>query len=145
MGKLTFWTFVSEQWARLPPPLQADLNGKTVLVIGANTGIGLEAAKHFAKMKPSRLIIGCRSEGRGRVALEGDSLVTNLCIILILYIAIASSAGYTAELRLIDLANFASVRSFVSALQGDPVDIVVANAAVAQNTCVFTDDEWEQS
>ena len=71
MGKFTAWSFIGEQLTRLPPPLHADLAGKTVLVIGANAGIGLEAAKHFAKMKPARLIIACRSEERGRAALEG--------------------------------------------------------------------------
>ena len=71
MGKFTAWSFLGEQFTRLPPPLYADLEGKTVLVIGANAGIGLEAAKHFAKMKPARLIVGCRSEERGRAAVEG--------------------------------------------------------------------------
>ena len=38
---------------------KADLTGKTVVVIGANMGIGYEAAKHFAAMNPARLIMGC--------------------------------------------------------------------------------------
>lgn len=78
MGKFTLWGFFADQWARLPPPLHTDLSGKTVLVIGANTGIGLEAAKHFAKMNPARLIIGCRSAERGRTALEGEQF--GLCL-----------------------------------------------------------------
>ena len=69
-----------EQWTRLPPPLSADLAGKTVVVAGANTGIGLEAAAHFARMKPARLVLACRSEGKGKAALEGASTVGCVCV-----------------------------------------------------------------
>ena len=68
--KLTFPSMIFQQWAKPDPPLHADLAGKTVIVTGANTGIGLETAKHFARMKPARLIIACRSEARGKGALE---------------------------------------------------------------------------
>lgn len=45
----------------------ADLSAKTVLVVGANVGIGFEASKHFARMQPERLIIACRSESKERL------------------------------------------------------------------------------
>ena len=79
MGKFSFGTLVLLQWAKLDPALHVDLAGKTVIVVGANTGIGFEAAKHFAQMKPARLILGCRSEERGRKALEGTSSGISLC------------------------------------------------------------------
>lgn len=120
---------VSSQWTRLPPPLQADLAGKTVVIVGANTGIGLEAAKHFARLKPARLIIGCRSEGRGRAAVE----------------KIAKATGYAAEIQLIDLSNFASVQAFAARLQDTPVDILIANAAIGQPNFVTTKDGWEET
>ena len=44
------------------PAMYADLSGRTVMVVGTNTGIGLEAAKHFAKMGPKRLICTCRTQ-----------------------------------------------------------------------------------
>ena len=70
MGKLTTSAFLLEQWASLPPPLQADLTHKTVMVTGANTGVGLETAKIFAKQRPQRLILACRSKEKGQEALQ---------------------------------------------------------------------------
>ena len=53
------------------PALQADLTGRTVLVVGSNVGIGFEAVKHFARMNPKRLIVTCRSEEKGVQTIEG--------------------------------------------------------------------------
>ena len=70
MGKKSIlFDWIPEQFTN-PPPLYADLTGKTVLVVGANTGIGFDAAKHFAQMGPKRLILGCRNEAKGRNAIE---------------------------------------------------------------------------
>lgn len=73
MGKFTFTSFFLDQMAPLPPVLTTDLAGKSVMVTGANTGIGFEAAKHFARMKPARLILACRSEQKGMDAAVGES------------------------------------------------------------------------
>ena len=64
---------------------------------------------------------------------------------LISWTAVAEETGYAAELRVIDLASFASVRNFVSGLQNEPIDIIVANAGISQAQCIVTDDGWEQS
>ena len=69
-----------DQFFTTPPPLvRADLSGKTVLVVGANVGLGFEAAKHFAEMQPERLILACRSEARGQEAIDSE-LHPRLCI-----------------------------------------------------------------
>jgi retinol dehydrogenase-12 len=70
--KLTVSDFIKNQWTAVPPVAQADLTGKTVIITGANNGIGFEAAKHFARMKPGKLILACRSKERGQTALDGE-------------------------------------------------------------------------
>ncbi|KAF8350273.1 hypothetical protein F5887DRAFT_423188 [Amanita rubescens] len=54
---------------QFPPVVTADLERKTVVVTGANTGLGFEASKHFARMNPGKLILACRSQQRGEAAL----------------------------------------------------------------------------
>ncbi|PSR98926.1 hypothetical protein PHLCEN_2v4246 [Hermanssonia centrifuga] len=130
MGKMQGWNFLLEQYTRLPPALKASpsLAGRTVMIIGANTGIGLEAAKHFATMNPARLVLGCRNEDKGRKAVE---LITK------------ETSCQTVELGLIDLANFESVRAFAQNYENDPLDILLMNAALAVPTYETTGDGWE--
>jgi FlaA1/EpsC-like NDP-sugar epimerase len=70
MAKLSFWGFVRSQRRKQQPAAKVDLTGKTVLVLGANTGLGFEATKHFANMNPERLILACRSRSRGQAAVD---------------------------------------------------------------------------
>ena len=72
MGRLTLLGFIQDQWWNVAPVEHVDLSGKTVVVIGANVGLGFEATKHFASMNPKRLVLGCRSQERGQVALQGN-------------------------------------------------------------------------
>ncbi|KAJ7731222.1 hypothetical protein B0H16DRAFT_1329416 [Mycena metata] len=128
----TFKDFVVEQWKRQAPVLKVDLTGKTVIVLGANTGIGFEATKHFASMDPGRLILACRSESRGKAALE----------------RLKAETSYTkAELWLIDLADFESVTKFADKFEqdGGRLDILVANAGMAIDKYEVTKDGWESS
>ena len=46
-----------------------DVNGEIVLITGANTGIGYEAAKYLAR-EGAIIIIACRSPERGQEALQ---------------------------------------------------------------------------
>lgn len=80
MPQFGFSTFVSDQYTKIPPVLTSDLTEKTVIVTGANTGIGFEAAKHFARMKPARLILACRSESKANTAAEGESTFRSFVI-----------------------------------------------------------------
>ncbi|KAJ7120951.1 hypothetical protein C8R44DRAFT_877267 [Mycena epipterygia] len=131
--QLTFWDFVWGQFAKQQPVVRADLTGKTVLVLGANTGLGFEATKHFATMNPARLILACRSQSRGQAAVE----------------KLKADTGYAnAELWIVDLAEFESVKRFADKFEedGGRLDILVANAAfVPLKGYGATKDGWEAS
>lgn len=71
MARFTLIDMLRMQFTSSPPVMNEDLSDKTVIVIGANTGLGLETTRHFANMKPARLILGCRSKERGEEALRG--------------------------------------------------------------------------
>ena len=71
--KFSIFRFLREQLATVPPVEHEDLSGKTVAIIGANVGLGFEAAKHFARMNPNRIILGCRSKERGEAAATSES------------------------------------------------------------------------
>ncbi|KAI0341936.1 short-chain dehydrogenase [Trametopsis cervina] len=129
MGKLSTLDFLVCQFTRVPPVLTTDLAAKTVVVVGANAGIGLECSKHFAKMRPARLILACRSEQKGRQAVE----------------RIAQDTSYKAELELVDMTSFESVSAFAERLEGQPIDIVVLNAGVLRSEYKATQDGWEES
>ncbi|KAI1339328.1 NAD(P)-binding protein [Xylariaceae sp. FL0016] len=57
---------------------QTDLSGKTFIVTGSNTGLGLEAAMHLARLKVSTLILACRNTAKGEAAKDAI-LETTAC------------------------------------------------------------------
>ncbi len=79
MGRPFLYHFLRQQFMTLPTldTFEVDLRGKTVIVVGSNTGLGFETAKHLASMMidsegtKGRLILACRSVERGNEALEG--------------------------------------------------------------------------
>ncbi|KAJ7760695.1 hypothetical protein DFH07DRAFT_816417, partial [Mycena maculata] len=130
--QLSIWALLTGQFKKQPPVVNADLTGKTVLVLGANVGLGFEAAKHFARMNPGRLILACRSQSRGQAAAD----------------KLKADTGYkNAELWIIDLADFDSVRRFADKFdkEGGRLDILVENAAMAKVKYEPTKDGWESS
>ncbi|KAE9392295.1 short-chain dehydrogenase [Gymnopus androsaceus JB14] len=113
------------------PIVRGDLTGKTVMVTGANSGIGFEAAKHFATMNPARLIIVCRSVEKAQQSIK----------------QIQEETGYkNAEPMALDLGKFSSISEFVTQASKtlDRLDILVENAAVAtMGKYIQTEDGWE--
>lgn len=144
--------FIYEQWSTPPAVEHADLTGQTIIVVGANTGLGLEAAKHFARMKPSRLILACRTETKGKVAVESrskyavpKSVFTDT---LAPTVALRLETGYkNAELWLIDLSKFSSVLAFADKFDkdGGRLDYLIMNAGIATVTYEATPDGWEST
>ncbi|THH10333.1 hypothetical protein EW146_g8403 [Bondarzewia mesenterica] len=124
------WDEARERQARPLPPLEKpDIAGQTVVITGANTGIGYEIAKYMAANGAARVILACRNEAKGRAAAD------------ILTRETGCQPG-TVEYRSLDLASFASVRAFVQAYKesGMPLHILVNNAGMHSVGKITTDD-----
>ncbi|MFD9818724.1 oxidoreductase [Streptomyces violascens] len=91
-----------------------DQSGRTAVVTGANSGIGLVTARELAR-RGARVVLACRSEARGRAA--EDRIRSEV-------------PGSRAEFRPLDLADLASVREFAAKFPYEQLDLLVNNAGV---------------
>lgn len=53
-----------------PPWLTQSFAGQTIIVTGANAGLGLEAARHFYRLGCARLVLGVRTVAKGEAVKE---------------------------------------------------------------------------
>jgi NAD(P)-dependent dehydrogenase (short-subunit alcohol dehydrogenase family) len=108
----------SETWSadRLP-----DLGGRTVVVTGANSGIGLTATDALARAG-AHVVLAVRDPERGRAA--------------------AATVQGSTEVRRLDLADLSSVRAFADAWQ-EPLHLLVNNAGVMMLPRQRTKDGFE--
>lgn len=101
----------------MPKP-KKELTGKTVIVTGANVGLGLEAARHFARLGASKVVLACRDTEKGERA-KAD-------------IERSTARSGIVEVWPLDLCSFESVKQFCRRADQLPrLDVVVENAAVA--------------
>ena len=135
------------------PVLHTDLAGRTVVVVGSNVGIGFEAAKHFARMNPKRLIVTCRSQEKGVQTVESQFLLSSRSMrtrysCTCSHAAIQKETGFVAvEFWPLELTEFASVKAFADRFEtdGGDLDILVANAAIVTRNFVLTSDGHEKA
>ncbi|XP_037077685.1 LOW QUALITY PROTEIN: retinol dehydrogenase 12-like [Pollicipes pollicipes] len=107
---------------------EARLDGKTVVITGANSGVGKETARDLGR-RGARLILGVRSLERGEAALR----------------ELPVGAGGKPLLLQLDLASLESVRCFAAAVrQREPkVHLLINNAGVMACPRAETADGFE--
>jgi NAD(P)-dependent dehydrogenase (short-subunit alcohol dehydrogenase family) len=117
---------MSENWTTEKIP---DLTGKVIIVTGANSGLGFEAAKEFAR-KGAQTILACRSMDKAQAAL--DQIKQEI-------------PEASAEIMQLDLASLASVREFAETFKSryDRLDILVNNAGIMWVPYQKTEDGFE--
>ena len=107
-----------------------DMQGKTVVVTGANSGIGLEAAEALAGMG-ARVIVTARNADKGRAAVAG----------------IVQRLGGHGQVQLVvfDLADLSSVRRGADEIldQTPRLDVLLNNAGVVLSERHVTVDGFE--
>jgi NAD(P)-dependent dehydrogenase (short-subunit alcohol dehydrogenase family) len=90
-------------------------NQKVIVVTGANSGIGKEAAIQLARLG-AKVILACRSEERGKQALEDVQ---------------SASRSDHVEFMQVDMSSQASIRHFVETFKSrhSRLDVIIHNAA----------------
>ncbi|WP_338449860.1 oxidoreductase [Niallia oryzisoli] len=108
---------------------QVRLTGKTAIITGANSGIGLEAAKDLA-LRGARVIMAVRNEAKGAAARE---------------IILQEQPQANVEIRRIDLADLASIRTFAEKIKSElnSLDLLINNAGVMMPPHSKTKDGFE--
>jgi NAD(P)-dependent dehydrogenase (short-subunit alcohol dehydrogenase family) len=93
-----------------------DQTGRTAIVTGANTGIGLETARMLA-LKGASVVLACRNPEKGKAAVDQ---------------VLAARPSGRASLAVLDLSDLDSVAAFAAkfAASNERLDLLVNNAGV---------------
>ena len=91
-----------------------NLEGKTIIITGANCGIGYETALELAR-RGARVILACRDEKKGQAAVNKIKEETN---------------NNNVELELLNLASFRSIKDFSERIKArlSKLDVLINNA-----------------
>ncbi|KAI1618836.1 putative short-chain dehydrogenase [Exophiala viscosa] len=119
----------------LPPPHSFD--GQTVLITGANTGVGREAARHAINLGASKIIMGVRNVSKGEAAKDDIRRTTG-------------AASDAIEVWPLEMGSFDSVKSFAARAEkhvkeGGRLDVAIMNAGLATGLWEQTSDGWEKT
>jgi NAD(P)-dependent dehydrogenase (short-subunit alcohol dehydrogenase family) len=106
-----------------------NLTGKVIIVTGANSGIGFEAAREFIR-KGATTILACRNMNKAQAALSKIQ---------------AEIPNARAEVMCLDLASLKSIHEFVEAFKAryDRLDVLLNNAGIMMVPYTQTEDGFE--
>jgi NAD(P)-dependent dehydrogenase (short-subunit alcohol dehydrogenase family) len=109
--------------------LEQDLTGKRIVITGANSGIGLEAAKDFVQ-KGAEVILAVRNQQKGLSAKET---------------IIKGNPKGSVEVMELDLADLSSVREFAQTFHSryDSLNLLINNAGLMVPPYSKTKDGFE--
>ena len=126
-----FIQIFKNKWITPPKPVNEDYSGRNVIITGATSGIGKEAAYKFAALGASKVIIAARDVKKGKVtkAELGARLGT----------------ADQVEVWELDMMSYDSVLAFAErANELDHLDIAVLNAGAWRVPFVQSSYGWEE-
>ncbi|MCH2172009.1 SDR family oxidoreductase [Myxococcota bacterium] len=103
--------------------------GKTVIITGANSGIGKQTALELAR-SGARIVLAGRESPKSQAAHEE---------------LLAAAPGAQLELRALDLSSFESIRNFTGGIARDidRIDVLLNNAGTMPKRLQLTADGFE--
>ena len=124
--------FIRRQFFSTIPEPSVSFKGKTVIVTGGNTGLGLEAARWTIKLGASRVILGCRSLETGRIAAK-DIQESTRC------------KDTVIDVWQIDMNSYESVVGFAERAKSEltRIDALFANAGIASSVFRMAEEDEE--
>ena len=127
-----FAAFIYRQFIHEPPVPAASFKGKTVIVTGASSGLGLEACRWMVRLGVSQVILACRNVDKGEAAAKELQTST-------------SCPSDTLKVWHLDLSSYASVNAFSDRVKAElpRVDVLIANAGLGTRTFRMTEDNEE--
>ncbi|KAI4098315.1 MAG: hypothetical protein L6R37_006545 [Teloschistes peruensis] len=123
-------------YSKLHPPVPptSSFHKRTVLVTGANCGLGFEAALKFVSLGATSVILACRSPAKGEDAKR----------------EIEKRTGCTGEVMRVlqlDMGRSESIRAFIQRLNSEvgQLDVALLNAGVVQPEHRVGGEGWEET
>ncbi|PYH90284.1 NAD(P)-binding protein [Aspergillus ellipticus CBS 707.79] len=117
----------AEQYCKLPVMVKEETCiGKTYIITGGNSGLGLETARHLVAASAECVVLAVRNLEAGEVAKNDIEKTTG--------------RKEVVQIRHVDMSTYASVQSFVTKITAelDRIDGFICNAGVMLDT-------WSQS
>jgi NAD(P)-dependent dehydrogenase (short-subunit alcohol dehydrogenase family) len=126
----TLFRIIKNAWFTPPKDVKESYTGRNVIITGATSGIGLEAAVKFVNLGASKVIIAARDLSKGE-AVKAD---------------IEARTGKRGVLEVweLDLDSYDSVIAFSERAKAlDHLDIAVLNAGLRKSSFVQSKYGWE--
>ncbi|GKY90602.1 hypothetical protein MPSEU_000033800 [Mayamaea pseudoterrestris] len=117
-------------------PEPDSLNGKTIVITGANTGLGLESAKRLAA-GGAKVVLTVRSDAKGEAAVQAVQD----------FVKKTTGQDATATYKVLHLNNLNAIRAAVASWDDIPtIDVLLNNAGIfGKDKPTLTDDRMEMS
>lgn len=105
------------------------LDDKTVVITGANTGIGFETARALASVG-ANVILACRNTDAGQRAVET---------------ILQQHQDASVRCTQLDLGALPSVQDFAEKLKEEKIDILICNAGSMSTSLLYTEQGFERT
>jgi NAD(P)-dependent dehydrogenase (short-subunit alcohol dehydrogenase family) len=109
---------LSQKWN---PPKEIDVSfaDKTIIITGASSGLGYEAALKFAQKGVSKLILAVRDAKKGQDAKQSIEA------------AVGQASSDNIEVWELEMGDYESIKSFAKRVEGlERIDVVILNAGI---------------